>query len=570
MRSESLIPTTPHNIGEKSLAPLMEIPGLQILAARQSRTEFQEWPSREDGPNRVEPIAKPHFDTLFSLIPGENIFTIGSCFARNVEAKLLDRNFKIPALDIFKSDVFKGIDPSALNNYGVPSIYQELAWALDPDFPFDPHANFSELLPGKFVDNHLPPGIRPVSREIVEARREAVRQANAKIKECRVVIITLGLTEVWYDKTYNVYLNTHPRLKMLQDDPQRYALRVLSFDQTIHYLRKIAGIIGRFGHPETQIIITVSPVPMGSTHRPTDVMVANTYSKSVLRAATEQIVMEQENVHYYPSYESFILSSRERAYKYDMVHAEQELVDINVGRMVSGYAGSDQSAAELSDEDLVGYIRETSRGNSRLKWNLLVEHERRIPTSPAFAVEYIHSTLSRKEFKLARSVLERAPGPWAVAQRELLEAAILIGERKFAEAKALLESLNFSRVDRLSGQGRMCFFHLVEANIGLKDLDAARDDAFVFARDVVKGGGRNRVYEMLARGYKDVGRLTDAAHFYAQAIETNGSEMTMVDYAEVLISLRNWDAAKAILEKVIGANPLARRRKQHLMSFMPV
>lgn len=569
MKSGNLFRTASDSLGEESIVPLLEISGQHILAARQSRMDVQGWPSRDGGPNRVEPIAKPHFDTPFSLIPGENIFTIGSCFARNVEAKLLDRNFKIPALDIFKRDDFKGIDPSALNNYGVPSIYQELAWALDPDFPFNPDANFSELLPGKFVDNHLPPGIRPAAREVVEARREAVRQATSRIKECRVIIITLGLTEVWYDKTYNLYLNTHPRLKMLESDPERYALRVLSFDQTIHYLRKIVDTIGRFGRPESQIIVTVSPVPMGSTHRPTDVMIANTYSKSVLRTATEQIVMERDNVHYYPSYESFVLSSRERAYKYDMVHAEQGLVDLNVGRMVAGYAGSDRSTDEMSGDELVEHIKEISRGNSRLKWNLLVEHKERVSTSHAFAVEYINATLSRKEFKLARSALELAPGPWATAQKELLEAPILIGERKFAEAKALLQSLNFSRIDRLSGQGRMCFFYLVEANIGLKDMDAARDDAFVFARDVVKGGGRNRVYEVLARGYKDAGRLTDAAHFYAQAIEVNANEITMVDYAEVLISLQDWNTGKEILEKVAGNNPLARRRKQHLMSFIP-
>jgi tetratricopeptide (TPR) repeat protein len=288
----------------------------------------------------------------------------------------------------------------------------------------------------------------------------------------------------------------------------------------------------------------------------------------VLRTAAEHLVAENDNVHYFPSYESIILSDRHRAYKYDMVHVEQELVDLNVGRMVSAYAGRNEGVDQLADDELLAHIREVSQGNSRLKWNLLTEHEARIPQSGKFAVEYIQTALSRKDFKNARSAFARAPGPWEGAQKQLMEAAILIGEKNFAEAKALLQSLNFSRTEKLGGQGRLCFFHLMEANIGLKDMDAARDDAFVFSRDVVKGGGRNRVYEMLAKGFKDSGRLDESAHYYARAIEVGPTDMVMVDYAEVLVSLNQWDKAKAVLDKTMGDNAWARRRKEHLMSFV--
>lgn len=433
--------------------PLFEISAEEILAARSAEKAAQVWPTREDKDNRVEPIAKPHFDVTFRLVPGEPIFTIGSCFARNVEAKLLDRGYKIPALDIFKRDDFSKIDPSALNNYGVPSIYQELAWALDPEFPFVPEASFSEVFPGKFVDSHLPVGIRPAPLEVVTARREAVRQAVAQVKDCRVIIITLGLTEVWYDKKHDLYINTHPRLKALEAEPERYVLRVLSFDETMTYLRKTVDIIDRFGRPDTQIIVTVSPVPMGSTHRPVHVMVANTYSKSVLRTAAEHIVAERKNVHYYPSYESIILSDRKRAFKYDMVHVEQELVDLNVGRMVTGFAERSTDLDTMDVPTLIAHINEVSENNPRLKWNLLQENDGRVSTSFEFAQFYIRTALNRRAFKLARAALSAAPNEWQPAQRELLEAELLIGEEKYAHAKAVLQKLGFGKMEKLSPRG---------------------------------------------------------------------------------------------------------------------
>lgn len=548
--------------------PLFEISAKEILAARSAENTAQVWPTREEKDNRVEPIAKPHFDVTFRLVPGESIFTIGSCFARNVESKLLDRGYRIPALDIFKREDFARIEPSALNNYGVPSIYQELAWALDPEFPFVPEASFSEVMPGKFVDNHLPVGIRPAPLEVVTARREAVRQAVAQVKDCRVIIITLGLTEVWYDKKHDLYINTHPRLKALEAEPDRYALRVLSFDETMTYLRKVADIIDRFGRPDTQIIVTVSPVPMGSTHRPVDVMVANTYSKSVLRTAAEHIVAERKNVHYYPSYESIILSDRKRAFKYDMVHVEQELVDLNVGRMVTGFAERSTDLEKMDVPTLIAHINEVSENNPRLKWNLLQENDDRIATSFEFAQFYIRTALNRRAFKLARAALLAAPNEWQPARKELLEAELLIGEEKYAHAKSILQNLGFGKMEKLSPEGRRCYYMLVEANIGLKDMDAARDAALIFSRQVVKRGGRNRVYEMLAKGYKDSDRLKEAAHFYAQAVELNQTDVVMLDYAEVLMALKKIDEAKAILEKASCENPTNRRRKEHLLSFV--
>ena len=73
----------------------------------------------------------------------------------------------MPVREIFKHPAFSNLATNVLNNYGTPSIYSELAWALDPDHPFVTDENIVEVQIGRFVDLHLPSTIRPETREVV-------------------------------------------------------------------------------------------------------------------------------------------------------------------------------------------------------------------------------------------------------------------------------------------------------------------------------------------------------------------------------------------------------------------
>lgn len=56
-------------------------------------------------------------------------------------------------------------------------------------------------------------------------------------------------------------------------------------------------------NPLANVILTVSPVPLMATYEEEHVLVATTYSKSVLRVAAEMISKTHENVVYFPSFE---------------------------------------------------------------------------------------------------------------------------------------------------------------------------------------------------------------------------------------------------------------------------
>jgi len=187
------------------------------------------WPKRGDT-NRLSPMARPDFKAGCVLPAGGKIFTIGSCFARNVESALAERGFNLPALDVLnQDDDFNAVGPAVMNNYGAPSIYNELKWAFEDETNED--ACFAQQGKG-WVDLHLKNSMAPADLDIVRTRRRALRAAYRSIEECDAVIITLGLSEVWFDTQTGYYLNLAPRRSMMRDMPERFELHVLSYAET--------------------------------------------------------------------------------------------------------------------------------------------------------------------------------------------------------------------------------------------------------------------------------------------------------------------------------------------------
>jgi hypothetical protein len=65
--------------------------------------------------------------------------------------------------------------------------------------------------------------------------------------------------------------------------------------------------------------------PLGATATQEDVIVVNTYSKAVLRAAIAEFV-GADDVDYFPSYEMVMFSPRHLAWQYDERHATDAMI----------------------------------------------------------------------------------------------------------------------------------------------------------------------------------------------------------------------------------------------------
>lgn len=380
--------------------PIVSLNGLEALRIRKANP-LSAWGVRDEE-NRVEPITKPAFDVPFRLKPGESIFTIGSCFARHIEGELRDRGFKIPMRELFTKGAFEDLPPQIVNNFGTPSIYNELAWAFGEE-TFDENKAVIEVGTNKYVDLHMVNSIKPGPLEDVLARRRGLMESTRSLIDCRVLIMTLGLAEVWWDEEAQVYLNTAPLPGVMKANPARFSLHVLSFQECHDYLQRALDIAFKYGRDDLRVIVTVSPVPMMETHRREDVITANCYSKSVLRAVAEQIVASDERVTYFPSYESVTLTDRRIAWADDFVHTTRAIVEFNVERMVNAYVGNREAGQEVlpSAEDFPTESAEAllfadkARGSrARGDKGFFEEHAERAKESPAFAIEYARFLIS--------------------------------------------------------------------------------------------------------------------------------------------------------------------------------
>ena len=114
-----------------------------------------------------------------------------------------------------------------------------------------------------------------------------------------VIVITLGLTEIWQRKSDGCVAVTLP----LQPAVARgeYTFRNSTTAENLANLRAIIEQLRGFS--SAPIVVTVSPVPLHATFRDTDIIVANCESKSRLRAVVADLLEEREELHYFHSYE---------------------------------------------------------------------------------------------------------------------------------------------------------------------------------------------------------------------------------------------------------------------------
>src|SRR5690606_32394266 len=126
--------------------------------------------------------------------------------------------FKLPA-----EERASDTENDFLNKYPPPSILNEFRWALDPGQAF-PDEGFVELGSGLWHDLHAAPNLKPAPLKRVRERRAMVSNLYRRLPEARVVVLTLGLVEAWFDETAGLYLNGAPPPPVMKRHPERFRL----------------------------------------------------------------------------------------------------------------------------------------------------------------------------------------------------------------------------------------------------------------------------------------------------------------------------------------------------------
>lgn len=306
--------------------------------------DARQWPDIA-GRFAEDPFVVRH-EPGFSLNAESRFFCLGSCFARNIEEHLIYRGIEVLSKRVVSpKEEWPARANGFLNKFTTHSMVQELRWLAEP--PQDPQEHLLETSKG-WRDMHLTPGLQASSLErAVERRRWLAAEYFPRIAQADVVVMTLGLNEVWRDSRTGARLNAAPGLWEIKREPGRFTLEVTDVAENVAALEEARSLIKAM-NPEMKIIVTVSPVPMGTTFSGRDIAVANTLSKATLRAAADAFQINHDDVDYFPSFEIATLSSRSFAYAPDCLHVADRVVGHIMGQFLDTYLGA--SAPRLAPE----------------------------------------------------------------------------------------------------------------------------------------------------------------------------------------------------------------------------
>jgi hypothetical protein len=329
------------------------------------------YPSPKRGGDRLYPLASPSAKPSFKMAPTDTVFTIGSCFARNVEAAIEGAGLTVTSneTDLGPVGDSLGFVANFFNKYSIHSIYNDLKWALERDtYPGD---DVIYAMPKKGLYADLQLGMPKLEFPLDEIRdfRNRYLDVIARARDADVVIITLGYVETWYDTKLAIYLNTSPPQPLVKADPDRFEFRVLSYNDVLDALHDVHALLLKHRTKPLKMLVTISPVPLLSTFRDIDVLVANTYSKAVQRAAIDEFIRDAEGVDYFPSYEFVILSNPNIAWaRGDYRHVNPDLVARIMSNVITQYVVSD--AADLGGKGKVGVTTTALQSSARMLYKI--------------------------------------------------------------------------------------------------------------------------------------------------------------------------------------------------------
>ncbi|WP_349436099.1 GSCFA domain-containing protein [Pararhizobium sp. A13] len=253
------------------------------------------------------------------------IVAFGSCFAANISDYLHGRDYNVLTKKESRAYVTQMGD-GIVNTF---AILQQFEWAWLNKTPN------ADLWHGYAAEEF--------------GYDEAVRlETKDLFDQADLFIITLGLSEVWYDEpTGEVFWRAVPMDKY---DPARHKFRVSSFAENAANLQAIRALIRKF-RPDAHILFSVSPIPLAATFRSVSCLSADAVSKAIIRAALDEFMRANgtdERLHYMPSYEA-VTRLFKNQWMADRRHIYPHVLDFNMQVFEAFYCNPGLPAEELAD-----------------------------------------------------------------------------------------------------------------------------------------------------------------------------------------------------------------------------
>jgi predicted negative regulator of RcsB-dependent stress response len=302
-----------------------------------------------------------------------------------------------------------------------------------------------------------------------------------------------------------------------------------------------------------------------ATHRPADVLVANTYSKAVLRTAAETVITTMPFVHYYPSFEGVNLSDRKIAWLDDMTHVSDAIVQVQVARMVEAFVGStaadDAKAIAAGGETMaIERARNARSTGGKAADEFFVEHVDWSSRSTIFALEHARHLLNRRLPEEALKILD----PHAASEDVAIAAArceALLAAGQADAALAVLDVVDGKRI-----KSNTLWDALLKAALGAGDRDAITS---VLNRLMKYTPARSAASLMhVARHFRDQGDIDSAIRYYQNSVDRDRRNVTLIELADVLVTARRADEARDLLTGLRAENSGEAKRLQRLTDLL--
>lgn len=237
----------------------------------------------------------------FEISHQNKILMMGSCFVENISAKLIDGGFNVD------------VNPFGIA-YNPISVLQNLR-----DLIHKKEYTSNDIFLNQGVYNSFSHHSRfshPDSEMVIQNVNLSIKHSSQFLKEADYLYVTFGTSYAYYlQSTGKVVANCH-KLPANTFFRKRLTPQEIVQDWNV-FVREIKDI-----NPVLKIIFTISPIRHWK-----DGAYENQVSKSVLFLAVDELIKENENVYYFPSYELVMDDLRDyRFYSEDMLHPNSQAI----------------------------------------------------------------------------------------------------------------------------------------------------------------------------------------------------------------------------------------------------
>jgi hypothetical protein len=311
---------------------------------------YQYWHSAIE--TQAAEAVDPALGTNFVVPREAKVATAGSCFAQHISRALHEHGFNYYVAEPAPAGLTA--EPAGYGvfsaRYGNIYTARQLVQLFDRAVgDFLPEEDAWQRADGRFVDPFRP-RVEPqgfASLQALDAdRNRHLAAVRDMFESLDFLVFTLGLTEAWVSRIDGAVFPLAPGVVADGLDGKRHAFVNFSVADTIEDLEAFVDRL-KACNRHAQVILTVSPVPLAATYEARHVLTATTYSKSVLRAAAEEVARHHPQVHYFPAYE-IITGAFNRGRYFD--HDLRSVTPEGVGHVMRLFMAHCESAGVQPDK----------------------------------------------------------------------------------------------------------------------------------------------------------------------------------------------------------------------------